>query len=457
MASLNGFPPILGVFYAIFHPTQGSKVVCQIPDGLVIPTATSEVAEPLLPFDLLKNYLIPKSSLCNRLVGLKYSDKYILGHPVNIIGEEYERNSFTFNFVFIFPDIEGVKPYEVAIQRLAKMFTALEHQSRFLSNPQNVYRIDSILEQMFQDLNNYSECQIPIDEANRVNIKLFPVLEPPPAIEGHHVPIPTVQISDLRDESWDPTMDRIIPYINGINSVRRISDMAEADFSFTKECIQYLIHYDCVILIGIVQFSNIYACGPNVRSIATDLNMYRELCAFVYQKNIHPQRRSSNSQSSLPSDAERTSTPGSASSIPGYTSKLSPVEVLKLYTSLQHGVNLSSWYLEHAELLRNIDLRRFLTFGVIKELIYRVHAYFVYEPWVTAARLGKPYHVPTDFVIRRALEASEIPETVDGVEIVRKCFRKPCAVDELCTDLRAPRAKVVKLLRGLGDFTVLNR
>lgn len=380
-----------------------------------------------------------------------------MGYPVNIIGQDYERNSFTFNFVFIFPSAEGVGPYEVAIQRLAKMFTALEHQSRFLSNPHNVYRIDSILEQMFQDLNNYSECQIPIDEANRVNIKLFPVLEPPPNIEGHHVPIPTVQLSDLRDESWDPTMDRIIPYINGINSVRRISDMAEADFSFTKECIQYLIHYDCVILIGIVQFSNIYACSPNVRNIATDASMYRELCGFIYQKTLSNNRRSSNSQSSVPSDGDHVSTPLSASSIPGYTLQLSPAEVLKLYCSLRQGVNLCTWYTEHAELFRNIDLRRFLTFGVIKELIHRVHAFQIYEPWILAARLGKSYHVPGDFVIRRALEENDIQETLDGIDAVRKCFRVPCSVDALCSDLRAPRAKVVKLLRGLGEFTIINR
>ena len=35
-----------------------------------------------------------------------------------------------------------------------------------------------------EDLNNYSETQIPIDEFNTLNIKLFPTYPPPPPVSG---------------------------------------------------------------------------------------------------------------------------------------------------------------------------------------------------------------------------------------------------------------------------------
>ena len=36
---------------------------------------------------------------------------------------------------------------------------------------------------------------------------------------------------------------------------------------------------------------------------------------------------------------------------------------------------MRAWYAAHADALANVDLRRFVTFGVIKGFLYRVHKY----------------------------------------------------------------------------------
>jgi hypothetical protein len=51
------------------------------------------------------------------------------------------------------------------------------------------------------------------------------------------------------------------------------------------------------------------------------------------------------------------------------------VGIVELYASLKQGQSVRQWYLEHMRPLANIDVRRFITFGIIKGFLYRVHKY----------------------------------------------------------------------------------
>lgn len=51
------------------------------------------------------------------------------------------------------------------------------------------------------------------------------------------------------------------------------------------------------------------------------------------------------------------------------------VGIVELYASLKQGQSVKQWYLQHSRELANIDIRRFITFGVIKGFLYRVHKY----------------------------------------------------------------------------------
>ena len=48
-----------------------------------------------------------------------------------------------------------------------------------------------------------------------------------------------------------------------------------------------------------------------------------------------------------------------------------------LYRSLNYGMDLKCWYEKHFEVIQsnNIDVRRFIRFGLINKIIYRVHSY----------------------------------------------------------------------------------
>lgn len=49
--------------------------------------------------------------------------------------------------------------------------------------------------------------------------------------------------------------------------------------------------------------------------------------------------------------------------------------LFELYTSLRHGKLLRQWITENKNALGGIDIRRFISFGVIKGFLYRVHRY----------------------------------------------------------------------------------
>ncbi|KAF3990206.1 hypothetical protein FT663_02217 [Candidozyma haemuli var. vulneris] len=438
----DGFVPILAIFYAVFHPTEGTKIVHQVPER-AIASAGDTSGTSLFNFDTVKNYIIPKPQLCNKLISFKIENLRVLGYPVNIEGSRYSRNSFNFNFCFVFPYNSDTTPYESAIQRMGRMFRALEEQSFLLSKldknmmffsdkaaPKTEKRaqftpgqgkvrkftlssIESLIHQIYQDLNNYSECCIPIDTSNSVDIKLFPVLPPPVNIKAFQVPLMTVRLHSLIDVNWDPTMVKILPFINGLNSVKRISEKADADYLLTKQCIQHLMHYRCLTIVDIFQFNNIYAPTNSIGNFLTAHGMAEECQAYVIKAPA-----SDDSAVATPSISATPATPATPSTPKysegdqlGTSSRMEPsssqpasaspntyfrgpkgrlqqkstqpiyvpskATLFYLYRSLNQGQTIKEWYIQHQKALQSIDIRRFINFGVVRGIIYRSHSYTI--------------------------------------------------------------------------------
>ena len=278
----------------------------------------------------------------------------------------------------------------------------LEEQSHFLSrdtSPPGTGKIYSLCEMLMGDLNNYCECMIPIDDLNTLNIKLFPTYPPPPPVKSWQVPLFTVRPETLMDENWDLTMQRVVPYINGVNSVKKIALLADADYSLTRRCMKHLLYYGCLLLLDIFSFNAIYAPTAEFRTtIASDLDMQRE-CARYVNTAFAPTSNATNSSPTVPQQHPQPAQPATnGHSIPSITIPPPPVPqphssepdpfplnsqgeplsgpaIVSLYAALRQGLSVREWYTSHSSLLANIDLRRFITFGVIKGFLYRVHKY----------------------------------------------------------------------------------
>ncbi|PGH29631.1 hypothetical protein GX50_07614 [[Emmonsia] crescens] len=397
---------IKAIFYSKFDTQEGPKVVHQVPDGAIVPSPTAPPNQPpLITFSDISFFVIPRQELCGNLIHICSGGYRILGSPVCMTSPRYDRNEFIFNFCIVLAEDEEFGSFKSVVQKLAHLMCGLEEQSGFLSrdfSKGGEGKVYSLCQTLMEDLNNYCECMIPIDELNTLNIKLFPIYPSPPIVKAWHVPLFTVRYEAFVDENWDLTMQRIVPFINGVNSVRIISALADTDFSLTCSAIRHLIYYGCIFLLDIFSFTAIYAPTAQFGStIAVDEDMQRECARYVNTRfaptpsitappTLNPSTQSalssgSRSRSKVHNDdyvdhddiwpLASNSATSARDPANQRTSIIDGVGLIELYASLRQGKTVKQWYIEHTHELANIDLRRFITFGVIKGFLYRVHKY----------------------------------------------------------------------------------
>ncbi|KAF1954672.1 nitrogen permease regulator 2 [Byssothecium circinans] len=452
---------IKAIFFTRFHHEKGSRVLHQVPEGSITPCSSpSSLPAPLITFSSITSYLIPNQQFCDRLLTFCTNHYRVIGYPVCIREEQgkvkYERNEFIFNLALVVD--EGLRDWVAfgeVVRKLGRLLRGLEEQGGLLSGEEqrgawegegdgmggagcrpltgegarevwsglqdadaDAYtdgawrfgvgggsKVYALCENVLEDLNNYAECMIPIDDSNTINLKLFPTRPPPPPIHTHTVPLLTISLSTLsRPLSSDLTLARILPHINGINSVSHIAQLADTDLSLTRKAIQHLVYYSCLVLLDVFSFGAIYAPTAEIGGFVVDAEVGMECARYVCTRSMRwghtstPRISSSSSppredrlsiSSSTNSDAfSPTSRSGSGSNstttIPNNPSVSAPDDdaptiphdtLITLYTSLRQGLTLRNWVLENLDLLSGIDVRRFITFGIIKGFLYRVHKY----------------------------------------------------------------------------------
>ncbi|KAG6832331.1 hypothetical protein H0H87_001972 [Tephrocybe sp. NHM501043] len=217
-------------------------------------------------------------------------------------------------------------------------------ESGFLYNPETSAAIPAILEQLYEDLNSYSETSIPIDRFNSIELKIFPFYPNPPQVKDWMVPLALINITKRIEDNWDLTMVKVVKYIDGTNHVSRIAHLADCDIGLTRQAISHLLFYQVIMTVDIFQFSNMYTLSSSIEWLADEAHV-REECG----------------------------------PLPGYPKPDWP-ELLRLYSRMKPGKTVSEWMHEYSVDTIGIDVRRFTSFGVIKGFLRRVHRYPVLLP-----------------------------------------------------------------------------
>jgi nitrogen permease regulator 2-like protein len=177
----------------------GSRVLHQVPSGSITPLPShtpnpSALSTPLLPFDAISPFLIPTQQFCDRLLTFCCNHYRVIGYPVCIREGKYSRNEFIFNFaVVVAEEVADWGAYGEVVRKLGVLLRGLEEQGGFLSGEEEGIwegdgetgveeeavaggkeggvlkggkgsKIYALCEVVFEDLNNYAECMIPIGE-----------------------------------------------------------------------------------------------------------------------------------------------------------------------------------------------------------------------------------------------------------------------------------------------------
>ncbi|KAF1851412.1 nitrogen permease regulator 2 [Cucurbitaria berberidis CBS 394.84] len=423
---------IKAIFYTRFHHEKGNRVLHQVPRGSITPsTLPSALPTPLFPFLSVTQYLIPTQQFCDRLLTFCVNHHRVIGYPVCIREGKYSRNEFIFNFAVVIGENElDWACYGEVVRKLGRLLRGLEEQGGFLSREEagvwdeddgggvgsddeglsgfgigSGSKVYALCEMVLEDLNNYAECMIPIDDSNTINLKLFPTRPPPPPILAHQVPLLTISLSSLQTPiSSDLTLNRILSYINGVNSISHIAQLADTDLSLTRKAIQHLVYYGCLVLLDIFSFAAIYAPTAEIGGFIVDADLKEECMRYVKVPRLRlgssartirvgseseksrDERGSTSSSASQHNEAGGSTLKTSEFDSPGTTQMNDESEdewqidhetLITLYTSLRQGLTLKNWVLENLDLLGGIDVRRFITFGIIKGFLYRVHKYAI--------------------------------------------------------------------------------
>ncbi|KKA26251.1 hypothetical protein TD95_000046 [Thielaviopsis punctulata] len=353
------------------------------------PECISSSKSSLVDFDVLQEYIIPRKAFCNRFMTVRdpKNEYAVLGFPVLIAHPKYVRNEFIFNFGLIVDARAELESYERVVRRLAVTFAEMEKQNEYLSAqedknglmvlPLSVEEavksarrpIEALLEIVKSDLNNYGECMIPVDEANTVNMKLFPSHKNPDIVEEWHVPVAKMKFADIVDPTWDLTMQKVIAHIDGVSDVRRIAWQADVAVDLAKAALRHLLYYDTILLLDMFFFSSCYAPQPDgLRDFVHNVDGIVDEClAYVCIHNSRVQ--------------------------------LSHFQMVRLMTSFCFGRSVSEWLWLHAEagldVLSFVDVRRLVQFGCIKGVLYRVHKHVVSQQYLAQLATGQARPTPS--------------------------------------------------------------
>ncbi|KZT57109.1 NPR2-domain-containing protein [Calocera cornea HHB12733] len=393
-------PRIHAVFYAVFDPSKGPKVAYQVPEGLVssryavpaTPTVSPTTAAgfglapsqshpaaaashshshshvpashsnshsgstarappppaPLFEFNDISEFVIPKTALCNRLVICTTPQHKIAGFPVLLESAKYPRNEFRFNLAFVFRRNADLGCYEPIVRKVGRVLSECEQDSSFLSSPLTAARIYPLLEQLYEDLNSYSESSIPLTPHTTLDLKIFPFYPNPEPVRDWHVPVALVDIRSKLDGSSDVTMSRVVHWVDGVRCVGRIAEEADVDLDWVRGCVEHLLYYQHIMLLDLFAPSNIYMLTPAFKYLAMDPIVSSECPLYV--------------------------TPPAKPPLPWHT-------LLRLYIRLKPGKTVAGWA-DECGIGDDValDARRFVTFGVIKGFLRRVERYPVYVP-----------------------------------------------------------------------------
>ena len=241
------------------------------------------------------------------------------------------------------------------------------------------------------------------------------------------MPLSVVALRELvpDDESWDLTMLRILPFVDGVNSVKQIALRADADYRLTRKAVKHLLYYGVAILLDVFQYGAIYAPTAEMAGFVEDEGAQRECALYV----------------ALPGEGGEPE-----------REEISRTRVIELYLGLRQGLTVMNWYAEHEAELGDIDIRRFITFGVIKGFLYRVHKYAISPSAIKQVKVLNKKRGVFDRTKGKQNDKGkegkrDLGEFLDGAH----------SFDEICTELMISDRDLMNRLKEWGDVQIIHR
>ena len=284
-------------------------------------------------------------------------------------------------------------------------------------------------------------------------MKLFPHHRNPPEVKGWHVPVAKMKFSEVVDPTWDLTLQKVVAHIDGVADVRRIAFQADVSLELTQLALRHLLYYDTILLLDMFFFGACYAARPGIHAFVANENGIVDECAhYVCVGSAGGGGGggdgSANGSGTPDDGADGARSGGSAGGGGGGGggARVSNYMLIKLMTSFVVGRSVMEWLKGHMdagfEVLRYVDVRRLVQFGVIKGCLYRVDKYVVSKQYLAALATGQT---------RPAAGGDPLQKYTDGCH----------SFDQIITEQNLTDAEIMEKLKSFpapaADLTVLYR
>ncbi len=256
-------------------------------------------------------------------------------------------------------------------------------------------------------------------------MKLFPHHPTPPLVRGWHVPVAKMKFADVVDPTWDLTLQKVVAHIDGVSDVRRIAWAADVSLDLTQAALRHLLYYDTILLLDLFLFGAAYALRPGAALadfVANAAGVVDECAAYVCVVQSR-----------------------AGAGAPG---RVSNFDLVRLMASFCPGRSVAEWLKGHMDagfdVLRYVDVRRFVQFGLVKGCLYRVHKYVVSKQYLAALATGQARPLA-------AAAADPLQRYTDGCH----------TFDQIITEQNMTDGEIMDRLKNFqaptGDLTVFYR
>jgi hypothetical protein len=80
---------------------------------------------------------------------------------------------------------------------------------------------------------------------------------------------------------------QVVPYIDGVRYVKKIASESGCHIELVRQVIKHLLYYECITMIDIFQYSNVYVCTPRIQVLYTNTAMQNECRRYVTIPGTH--------------------------------------------------------------------------------------------------------------------------------------------------------------------------
>lgn len=313
-------------------------------------------------------------------------------------------------------------------------------------------------------------------------MKLFPHHRTPPEVKGWHVPVAKMKFADILDPTWDLTLQKVIAHIDGVSDVRRIAAAADVSLELAALALRHLLYYDTILLLDMFFFGSCYALRPGIHEFVANVGGAPPGAGGDGLAHDGADLGGGGGEDAVGGLGGASSGGGGGGGVSGAAGaagsrgatslglvdecanyvcimssgqRVSNYQLIKLLTTFSVGRTVAEWLRLHMEagfeVLRYVDVRRLVQFGVIKGLLYRVHKYVVSKQYIAGLATG----------LSRPVDNGEGGGSATGGDALQRYMDGTHCFDQIITEMNVTEAGIMERLKGFsapaGDLTVLYR